>query len=735
MKKFLKFLKNSLLFILALLVLLIVFLYVYYGISANRIEKHEQLAQTNSDKRTSLIKSPEISENSSLLNLLPVPKSVEMHPGIFHIPDALTFQIEPALKEVTEKFLGRWLASRVGYKQPGAGAFLNCTRDTSLARQEYRLTLNPGTASIRYNSDEGLHYALVTLKVLMINYRNNIPCADIQDSPDLQVRGLMLDISRNKVPTLQTLIGIVELLGDLKYNHLELYIEGFSFAYPSFQKLWEGNLTPLTGAEIQKLDSVCRDSYIDLVPNQNSFGHMDAWLATNEYKDLAECPEGYKLMGLITLKSTLDPYDERSLNLVERMTDDLLPNFTSSTFNVNLDEPFELGKGKSKKISSKKGLENVYLDYVLKMHDMTSARNKKMLMWGDIGLRHRDILSRLPKDITLLDWGYESLYPFGKNSYRLDSAGVSFYVCPGTSSWTSITGRTVNMLDNIENAAVNGKKFGAKGLLVTDWGDMGHWQYLPVSYAGYATAGALGWNSGSRNAIPLQRFLDTYVYRDSVSKMAGFTLNMGRYNHFEEFIMFNMTTTMMSFQLGIQDKVMVDAVFEKIMNGITGLMKDIAPELIDTVRNRYTSRINYDYNGLNAFLDHQLAVLGSVKMEVQDSVLIKDEYRNAISLIRLGGELKQYIQKKNSMSVAAQMEHLEKMNRLCSTYLSENKRLWMFRNKPGGYDTSVASLTNLQKGIVQRMELLKKPAFTRSLNRFLEKLSSAGIAIYLKMIA
>jgi len=366
---------------------------------------------------------------------------------------------------------------------------------------------------------------------------------------------------------------------------------------------------------------------------------------------------------------------------------------------------------------------------------MVTARNKKMLMWGDIGLRYRDILGRLPKDITLLDWGYESMYPFEKNSYRLDSAGVSFYVCPGTSSWTSITGRTVNMLDNIENAVVNGKKYGAKGMLVTDWGDMGHWQYLPVSYAGYVTAGALGWNSGSRDEMPLQRFLDTYVFRDPASKMAGLALNMGRYYQFEEFIMLNMTTTMMSFQLGIQDKVMVDAVFEKIMHGITAMMKDLAPELIDTVVNRYSNRGTYNYAGLNAFLDKQLVVLSQVRMDVQDSLLIRDEYRNAIRLIRLGSELKLFIREKNSMTVDGQLEQLEKMSLLCSTYLGENKRLWMIRNKPGGYDTSTASLVTLQKGIEKQMEILKKPVFTRSLNRFLEKLSSAGIAVYMKLIA
>jgi hypothetical protein len=75
----------------------------------------------------------------------------------------------------------------------------------------------------------------------------------------------MLDISRNKIPTIETLKVIAQLLADLKYNHLELYIEGFSFAYPSFRRLWEGKETPLTGDEIKELDAFCRSGFIDLV--------------------------------------------------------------------------------------------------------------------------------------------------------------------------------------------------------------------------------------------------------------------------------------------------------------------------------------------------------------------------------------------------------------------------------------------------------------------------------------
>ena len=60
--------------------------------------------------------------------------------------------------------------------------------------------------------------------------------------------------------------------------------------------------------------------------------------------------------------------------LVTKMTDDLLPYFTSSGFNGNLDEPFELGKGRSKELCDRIGEGQVYLDYALKMHDIAASK-------------------------------------------------------------------------------------------------------------------------------------------------------------------------------------------------------------------------------------------------------------------------------------------------------------------------------------------------------------------------
>ncbi|TVQ04067.1 MAG: hypothetical protein EA359_07710 [Balneolaceae bacterium] len=102
----------------------------------------------------------------------------------------------------------------------------------------------------------------------------------------------MLDISRDKIPTMETLYEIVDMLSMLRYNHLQLYVEGFSFGYPSFRDLWEHTETPVTGEEMQELERYAAERMIELVPNQNMLGHMGAWLATDRFAHHGKKPTG-----------------------------------------------------------------------------------------------------------------------------------------------------------------------------------------------------------------------------------------------------------------------------------------------------------------------------------------------------------------------------------------------------------------------------------------------------------
>ena len=729
MKSLLRFLKKAFIILLGLLILIVMFLYVTYGVLSHKIDRDNREAEQRGKKE---IISPSQGPSETqvpVINLLPVPQSVIITAGECILPGRLTYSVETEYREIVNMVLTE-MGSASPIPVAGRG-FLMCMADPSIPSQGYRLELKPQNATLTYNDEEGLYYGLVTIKVLKQNYKNHIPCLQIEDFPDLETRGVMLDISRDKIPTLKTLLQITSLLADLKFNHLELYVEGFSFAYPSFRSLWEATETPVTCEEIEELDTFCKTHFIDLVPNQNSLGHMNAWLATDDYKDLAECPEGYKLMGLLNMKSTLDPYDPRSVELIEKMTDDLLPCFSSSYFNMDLDEPFELGACKNKEIKKEKGVGQIYMDYVIKMHDLATARNKKMMMWGDIVLKHKDVLSQLPRDIILLDWGYDAEYPFGRNCRFLDSIDVSFMVCPGTSSWTTITGRTDNMLNDIRNAAVNGTKYSADGLLLTDWGDMGHLQYLPVSYAGFAAGGSMSWNSNGTESLPLREFLDSYVFRDDKKTMGDFVLDMGRYNQFEEFRMINMTTTVMALQLGLRDRVMINAIMKTVVDQVSGLMKDIAPEIVDTLTERYENRKLYEYTGLMSFLETQEAALDNIKLDIPDSDLVKNEYRNAITLIRIGADLKNYVDIQNDLSREEKLVKLNDLMQLTNDFIEKHRQLWLARNKPGGLDLSVYSIRGLQAQIKERQAILNKGALSRGINRFKEKIISAGLALVL----
>ncbi|HEX6882622.1 MAG TPA: family 20 glycosylhydrolase, partial [Planctomycetota bacterium] len=255
--------------------------------------------------------------------------------------------------------------------------------------------------------------------------------------------------------------------------------------------------------EIRALDAHCRLHGIELVPNQQSFGHLHHWLKHPEYRHLAEVPEGILHPFLGAGQTTPEPFslcptDPRSLAFLGGLYDELLPCFTSGELNVGLDETIDLGPGRSAAAIREKGVGRVYLEFLRSVHGLVSARGKRMQFWADILLHHAELVPEVPKDAVAMLWGYEADHPFERETATLAEAGLPFYVCPGTSSWQSIGGRLDNMLANVHSAATWGAERGARGLLVTDWGDRGHLQPPCTAWSGFAVAASLAWNPEAR---------------------------------------------------------------------------------------------------------------------------------------------------------------------------------------------------------------------------------------------
>ncbi|MBQ6137520.1 MAG: beta-N-acetylhexosaminidase [Kiritimatiellae bacterium] len=327
-----------------------------------------------------------------------------------------------------------------------------------------------------------------------------------------EVRGYMLDISRDRVPTMKTLREIVDLLARCRYNQFQLYTE-HTFAYSAHRTVWE-DADPMTAAEIRKLDAYCQMQGVELVPNQNCFGHMERWLVHPEYNALAKFPKGGAMTPWGTIKkdpTTLDPKNPGSIALVDGLLEELLPNFSSSLVNVGCDETFEISD------------PGEYLEFLVKVCDAARKRGKRPMFWGDIVLRHPELIAKLPRDLVALDWGYEGNHPFQRECAEFRKSGLDFYVCPGTSSWRSLAGRVENMRENLEAAEKAGRENGAKGYLVADWGDEGHWQPLAASLPGIIMGGAFA-ASGAKAA---KMDLELELNRVMDAPLGGLLLRLG----------------------------------------------------------------------------------------------------------------------------------------------------------------------------------------------------------------
>lgn len=422
--------------------------------------------------------------------------------------------------------LSKPLKVSAGIPQNG-NVFLKIELKRGIPSEAYELCIKKNGICLNASDEAGVFYGLQTLSQIIKKYGAKLRCCVITDRPDFKKRGVMLDVSRCKVPSMQTMKNYIDTLAKLKINQLQLYME-HTFAFSEHETVWH-EASPFTAEEIILLDAYCTERYIELVPNLNSFGHFERWLRHPEYKHLAECPDGYeRSTGTRSPSgSTLKPCKD-TLKFLDSLYSEFLPNFSSGYFNAGCDETWDLGLGWSKKICDKKGKTKVYLDFLTEIHRLVKKHGRKMMFWGDIILHQPELIKELPKEITALNWGYEGTHPFSEQCPGFASSGVPFYVCPGTSSWNSLTGRTENCIENLLNAAENGLKYGAEGFLNTDWGDNGHHQYLPVSYLGILAGASYSWSYKANKNIDLAQGLNDIFFADETGLTGKLFFNLGK---------------------------------------------------------------------------------------------------------------------------------------------------------------------------------------------------------------
>lgn len=365
--------------------------------------------------------------------------------------------------------------------------------DRSLPPEGYRLCLGPHGISLFSRDWRGAFYGLQTLRQIVQQSPEHCPHLEVEDLPVLAERGYMLDCSRCRVPTMDRLEQLIKDLAALKFNQLQLYLE-HTFAFPGHEVVW-GDASPFTAEELRYLDRFAAEHAIELVPNFNAFGHFERWLRHPEYFDLAECPYGWRRPDGHGMPwgSTLAPTAE-SLAFLRARFAEFLPLFRSARCNLGGDEPWELGMGRSRPECSADGKGVVYRRFLNAIAETAAAHKSEIQFWADCILEDPSVVADLDPRLTALVWGYEAKADLGGDAAVFAAHGIPFLLCPGTSTWNALGTRLTNAAANLAATAEAACTHGARGLLLTDWGDYGHHQPPVVSLPPLFLAAAAAWS-------------------------------------------------------------------------------------------------------------------------------------------------------------------------------------------------------------------------------------------------
>lgn len=604
--------------------------------------------------------------------LVPRPQSVQWLPGARKVQKPLGVALTAGLKALgetlEESFSGDFCPGEAVHFEQAAG----------LSQEGYRLTVTETAIAVAYAAPAGAFYALMTLRQLMVG--DTMPCCDIEDAPALGMRGYMLDVGRGKIPTLHTLYQTADMLAAFKYNHLQLYMEGPAFAYPSFPDAWRDK-TPLTPQEMRAFAAYCRRRFITLTPCQNSLGHMGPWLVDPALRPLAEKEEGMVVHGIPVPPTTLDCQNPASLAFVKTLADDLLPCFFSPYYNAGLDEPFELGKGKNKALAEQVGAQTLYLDYVKKLHAYVREKGLTMMMWADVVIRDPSTVEKLPKDILLLEWGYEAGYPFEKRASLLQGLGCRFCLCCCTSTSNTITGHTDNMLANVRQAASAAHAFHAQGLLLTDWGDGGHMHYWPISWPAILLAGALAWNGTGLTDQELIDALDTLVFCDDAKQLGAAVLDLGRYDRWEELPLGCRTLASLPLEWG---PLRGEESWSRLLQGLTAInVQLMPPEVSGPLARAAQNPKVLDLNAIESWHRDLRSRIALSRPHCLDAELVKQELTNGLDMVWTLSRARAAL-RENTLcpSLADDIEAVAQTHR----------QLWLMRNKHSEVEQGIRRL-------------------------------------------
>ena len=348
--------------------------------------------------------------------------------------------------------------------------------------EAYTLEISENNIIGEAKSLKGIYYSALTLSQLAKNSIGNIiPQMEITDYPDMKFRGISDDISRGQVSTLDNFKRIIKFISEYKMNTYMPYMEDI-IQFEKYPEIGVGR-GALSKNEIREIVKYADEHFVEVIPIFQTLGHYENILSQKEFIQYADWPGA----------ASLDVTNPKTYKFLESLLEEVFELFPSKYFHMGADESYDVGFGNSRKLAEESSLADVHAEHYKRVYDICKKNNKKVMMYGDIILSNPEILEKIPKDITIVDWHYFPRFRY-PSTKTFSEAGFNYIVSPTVWNFNAAFPENFFAIPNIQTLIEDGINNYSIGMINSSWGDFGAETFREYNLYGYAWSAQSAWN-------------------------------------------------------------------------------------------------------------------------------------------------------------------------------------------------------------------------------------------------
>ncbi|MCA1596355.1 MAG: beta-N-acetylhexosaminidase [Chloroflexi bacterium] len=359
----------------------------------------------------------------------------------------------------------------------------------------YTLRITRGGVYLLGHDESGLYYGVQTLIQWLADLRlgaHELPCVHIEDWPDLPIRAMHLCLFRyaDRRPDIAYLKGWLGLVAPrAKLNAVIIEVDDL-LKYRTHPEMSRPGA--LTQAQMRDLIAYGRRRHLTMIPHLQCLTHQDSLFGF-----------GHPELLLSPASGTYNPLVPRVLPILNDLMGELHGLFRSPFIHLGFDEVDEQALRQNPQTRSVAPVE-LYLKHLADAVAIAHQHGMRPMIWPDMLLRWARrqkpdtavrIFSRVPSDVILCDWQYQS---------QIDVAALETCLRSGHEVWA--TGSAKYEALNLPRLAYAAHHRGIRALVGSTWNSFGPLT-IPLegrSVSSLLEAGEYGWTVPHSADAPLR---------------------------------------------------------------------------------------------------------------------------------------------------------------------------------------------------------------------------------------